>query len=226
MSSTDKSHTENTENFHHACASLGTEAQNIKEPDSDPRVRAKKALENYAVDLTEQAQSGDLSPVLGCDNDIRRVVDVLARSTKNNPILIGEPGLGMTRIVEGLAHQMIERSVPPSLQCKLFSLKLDSFIAGVHPQDEIERRLKVFLMNVNDSQENVILFIDRIHTVWGTGESKEAAALLKAMVVRNELRCIGTSNYTAYRGIEKDPAFKPYFQELFISKRSSVDILH
>lgn len=182
-----------------------------------------EALSKYAIDLTQMAQSGKLDPVIGRDDEIRRVIRVLARRTKNNPVLIGEPGVGKTAIVEGLARRIIERDVPQSLQCKLFSLDMGALIAGAKFRGEFEERLKAVLKEVKESEEGIILFIDEVHTVLGAGKgegSMDAANLLKPMLARGELRCIGATTLTEYREIEKDPAFERRFQKVDVGEPS------
>ncbi|KAI9032912.1 putative HSP100 protein [Phycomyces nitens] len=182
-----------------------------------------EALSKYAIDLTEMAQSGKLDPVIGRDDEIRRVIRVLARRTKNNPVLIGEPGVGKTAIVEGLARRIVECDVPQTLQCKLFCLDMGALVAGAKYRGEFEERLKAVLKEVKDSKEGVILFIDEIHTVLGAGKgegSMDAANLLKPMLARGELRCIGATTLTEYRQIEKDPAFERRFQRVDVGEPS------
>ncbi|KAI9313350.1 putative HSP100 protein [Dichotomocladium elegans] len=182
-----------------------------------------EALSKYAIDLTQMAQTGKLDPVIGRDDEIRRVIRVLARRTKNNPVLIGEPGVGKTAIVEGLARRIVERDVPQNLQCKLFSLDMGALIAGAKYRGEFEERLKAVLKEVKESQDGVILFIDEIHTVLGAGKSEgsmDAANLLKPMLARGELRCIGATTLTEYRQIEKDPAFERRFQKVDVGEPS------
>lgn len=191
--------------------------------DSKNAEEVYEALSKYAIDLTQMAQSGKLDPVIGRDDEIRRVIRVLARRTKNNPVLIGEPGVGKTAIVEGLARRIIERDVPQSLQCKLFSLDMGALIAGAKYRGEFEERLKAVLKEVKESEEGVILFIDEIHTVLGAGKgegSMDAANLLKPMLARGELRCIGATTLTEYREIEKDPAFERRFQKVDVGEPS------
>ncbi|CAO3623321.1 unnamed protein product [Cunninghamella blakesleeana] len=193
------------------------------------RVESKNAeavydsLSKYAIDLTAMAQSGKLDPVIGRDMEILRTIRVLARRTKNNPVLIGEPGVGKTAIVEGLARRIVEKDVPQSLQCKLFSLDMGALIAGAKYRGEFEERLKAVLNEVKESEEGVILFIDEIHTVLGAGKgegSMDAANLLKPMLARGELRCIGATTLTEYREIEKDPAFERRFQKVDVGEPS------
>ncbi|KAL1927179.1 hypothetical protein VTP01DRAFT_5142 [Rhizomucor pusillus] len=191
--------------------------------DSKNAEEVYEALSKYAIDLTQMAQSGKLDPVIGRDDEIRRVIRVLARRTKNNPVLIGEPGVGKTAIVEGLARRIVERDVPQTLQCKLFALDMGALIAGAKYRGEFEERLKAVLKEVKESQDGVILFIDEIHTVLGAGKgegSMDAANLLKPMLARGELRCIGATTLTEYREIEKDPAFERRFQKVDVGEPS------
>ncbi|ORX55658.1 putative HSP100 protein [Hesseltinella vesiculosa] len=191
--------------------------------DSKNAEESFEALSKYAIDLTAMAQSGKLDPVIGRDDEIRRVIRVLARRTKNNPVLIGEPGVGKTAIVEGLARRIVEHDVPQTLQCKLFSLDMGALIAGAKYRGEFEERLKSVLNEVKESEEGVILFIDEIHTVLGAGKgegSMDAANLLKPMLARGELRCIGATTLSEYREIEKDPAFERRFQKVDVGEPS------
>ncbi|OBZ87908.1 hypothetical protein A0J61_04043 [Choanephora cucurbitarum] len=191
--------------------------------DSKNAEEVYEALAKYAIDLTQMAQAGKLDPVIGRDDEIRRVIRVLARRTKNNPVLVGEPGVGKTAIVEGLARRIVERDVPQSLQCKLFSLDMGALIAGAKYRGEFEERLKAVLKEVKESKEGVILFIDEIHTVLGAGKaegSMDAANLLKPMLARGELRCVGATTITEYREIEKDPAFERRFQKVDVGEPS------
>lgn len=206
-----------------ALQSAVTQVRGNRRVDSKNAEEVYEALSKYAIDLTQMAQSGKLDPVIGRDDEIRRVIRVLARRTKNNPVLIGEPGVGKTAIVEGLARRIIERDVPQSLQCKLFSLDMGALIAGAKYRGEFEERLKAVLKEVKDSEEGVILFIDEIHTVLGAGKSEgsmDAANLLKPMLARGELRCIGATTLTEYREIEKDPAFERRFQKVDVGEPS------
>ncbi|KAI7903441.1 P-loop containing nucleoside triphosphate hydrolase protein [Cokeromyces recurvatus] len=200
-----------------------THVRGNRRVDSKNAEEVYEALAKYAIDLTQMAQTGKLDPVIGRDDEIRRVIRVLARRTKNNPVLIGEPGVGKTAIVEGLARRIIERDVPQSLQCKLFSLDMGALIAGAKYRGEFEERLKAVLKEVKESEEGVILFIDEIHTVLGAGKgegSMDAANLLKPMLARGELRCIGATTLTEYREIEKDPAFERRFQKVDVGEPS------
>ncbi|MFM7716851.1 MAG: AAA family ATPase, partial [Microcystis sp.] len=154
-----------------------------------------EALEKSGRDLTQLAREGKLDPVIGRDDEIRRTIQILSRRTKNNPVLIGEPGVGKTAIVEGLAQRIINRDVPESLLDRtLISLDLGGLIAGAKYRGEFEERLKAVLKEVTDSQGNIIMFIDEIHTVVGAGATQgamDAGNLLKPMLARGELRCIG-----------------------------------
>lgn len=191
--------------------------------DSKNAEEVYEALSKYAIDMTKMAQEGKLDPVIGRDDEIRRVIRVLARRTKNNPVLIGEPGVGKTAIVEGLARRIVERDVPQTLQCKLFALDMGALVAGAKYRGEFEERLKAVLKEVKESEEGIILFIDEIHTVLGAGKgegSMDAANLLKPMLARGELRCIGATTLTEYRQIEKDPAFERRFQKVDVGEPS------
>lgn len=185
------------------------------------------ALNKYGHDMVEQAVVGKLDPVIGRDEEIRRVIRVLARRTKNNPVLIGPPGVGKTAIVEGLAQRIARGDVPESLKCRLFSLDMGALVAGAKYRGEFEERLKAVLNEVQSAQGSVILFIDEIHLVLGAGKtegSMDAANLLKPMLARGELRCIGATTLEEYRKhVEKDAAFERRFQPVYVGEPSVPD---
>jgi ATP-dependent Clp protease ATP-binding subunit ClpB len=189
-----------------------------------------EALGKYGRDLTELAKLGKLDPVIGRDEEIRRVVQVLSRRSKNNPVLIGEPGVGKTAIAEGLAQRIINNDVPESLKNRqLISLDIGSLIAGAKYRGEFEERLRTVIKEVTESDGQIILFIDEIHTVVGAGSregSMDAGNLLKPMLARGELRCIGASTLDEYRKhIEKDPALERRFQQVYIAQPSVEDTI-
>jgi len=189
-----------------------------------------EALEKYGRELTELARIGKLDPVIGRDDEIRRTIQILSRRTKNNPVLIGEPGVGKTAIVEGLAQRIVNRDVPESLRDrKLVALDMGALIAGAKYRGEFEERLKAVLKEVTESQGNIILFIDEIHTVVGAGAtqgSMDAGNLLKPMLARGELRCIGATTLDEYRKyIEKDAALERRFQEVLVDEPTVEDTI-
>jgi ATP-dependent Clp protease ATP-binding subunit ClpB len=188
------------------------------------------ALEKYGRDLTEQAKAGKLDPVIGRDEEIRRVVQVLSRRTKNNPVLIGEPGVGKTAIAEGLAQRIINGDVPESLKDRrLISLDMGSLIAGAKYRGEFEDRLRAVLREVTSSAGQIVLFIDELHTVVGAGSSTgttDASNLLKPMLARGELRCIGATTIDEYRKhIEKDAALERRFQQVYVGQPTVEDTI-
>jgi len=189
-----------------------------------------QALEKFGRDLTEQAREGKLDPVIGRDEEIRRVVQVLSRRTKNNPVLIGEPGVGKTAIAEGLAQRIINGDVPESLKNRqLISLDIGGLIAGAKYRGEFEDRLRSVLREVTESGGQIVLFIDELHTVVGTGASQgtmDAGNLLKPMLARGELRCIGATTLDEYRKhIEKDAALERRFQQVYVDQPSVDDAI-
>jgi len=195
--------------------------------DQDPEGKFR-SLEKYTIDLTQRARQGKLDPVIGRDDEVRRVMQVLSRRTKNNPVLIGEPGTGKTAIVEGLAGRIVEGDVPDSLKGKrLLVLDMGSLVAGAKFRGEFEERLKSVIKEVTSSDGSIILFIDELHTVMGAGAAEggtDASNLLKPALARGELRTIGATTLDEYRKhIEKDAAFERRFQQVMVSEPSVED---
>ena len=182
-----------------------------------------EALEKYGRDLVEAVKKGALDPVIGRDEEIRRVIRILSRKTKNNPVLIGEPGVGKTAIVEGLAHRIVRGDVPEGLKDKtVFSLDMSALVAGAKYRGEFEERLKAVLKEIQDSDGQVLLFIDELHTIVGTGKAEgaiDAGNMLKPMLARGELHCIGATTLDEYRQyLEKDPALERRFQPVMVEQ--------
>ena len=197
--------------------------------DQEPEARYQ-SLEKYAIDLVEKARNGKLDPVIGRDNEIRRVIQVLSRRTKNNPVLIGQPGVGKTAIAEGLALRIVQNDVPNSLRNKrVVALDMGALIAGAKFRGEFEDRLKAVLKEVTEAAGEIVLFIDELHTVIGAGAAEggsDAANLLKPALARGELHCIGATTLDEYRKyIEKDAALERRFQPVYVEQPSVEDTI-
>jgi ATP-dependent Clp protease ATP-binding subunit ClpB len=202
-------------------------SQRVTTPNPETTYRA---LEQYGRDLTELARQGKLDPVIGRDEEIRRVIQVLSRRTKNNPVLIGEPGVGQTAIVDGLAQRIVRGDVPEGLKDKhIIALDMGALVAGAKYRGEFEERLKAVLKEVQDAHGQIILFVDEVHTVVGAGAAEgamDASNMLKPMLARGELHMIGATTLGEYRKyIEKDPALERRFQPVFVGEPSVEDTI-
>jgi ATP-dependent Clp protease ATP-binding subunit ClpB len=212
---------------------LATAVQEVRGPhrvtDQNPEDKYQ-ALETYGRDLTVAAEQGKLDPVIGRDDEVRRVIQVLSRRTKNNPVLIGEPGVGKTAIAEGLAQRIVAGDVPEGLKDrKVWSLDIGALLAGAKYRGEFEERLKAVLAEIKESDGRIVLFIDELHTIVGAGAAEgavDAANLLKPMLARGELRCIGATTLDEYRKhIEKDAALERRFAPVLVGEPTVADTI-
>src|SRR6266513_4026837 len=197
---------------------------------AQPQEEEQSPLQRFGRDLTESAEEGKLDPVIGRDEEIRRVIQVLSRRTKNNPVLIGEPGVGKTAIVEGLAQRIVAGDVPEGLKGKrLLAIDIGAMVAGSKYRGEFEDRLKAVLREITESEGEIICFIDELHTLVGAGAAEgavDAANMLKPALARGELRCVGATTLDEYRKhIEKDPALERRFQTVMVREPSVEDTI-
>lgn len=201
----------------------GTKRIDSKTADAE---QENENLKKFTIDMTSMAREGKIDPVIGREEEIRRVIRILSRRTKNNPVLIGEPGVGKTTVVEGLAQRIVNADVPANLAaCKLLSLDVGALVAGSKFRGEFEERMKGVLKEIEDSKEMIVLFVDEMHLLMGAGSSGEggmdAANLLKPMLARGQLHCIGATTLAEYRKyIEKDQAFERRFQQVLVKEPS------
>ena len=206
-----------------------TEVRGSQRVTSSTPESSYEALEKYGRDLVSEARSGRLDPVIGRDEEIRRVIQILSRKTKNNPVLIGDPGVGKTAIVEGLAQRIVRRDVPEGLRDKtVFALDMGSLVAGAKYRGEFEERLKAVLQEIRTAEGRILLFIDELHTVVGAGAAEgamDAGNMLKPMLARGELHCIGATTLDEYRTIEKDAALERRFQPIVVDEPSVEDTI-
>ena len=201
--------------------------ETVDNPDAEQN---RQALEKFTIDLTARAEAGKLDPVIGRDDEIRRTIQVLQRRTKNNPVLIGEPGVGKTAIIEGLAQRIVNAEVPEGLKNKrLLSLDLGALLAGAKYRGDFEERLKAVLNELVKQEGRIILFIDEIHTMVGAGKAEgamDAGNMLKPALARGELHCVGATTLDEYRQfIEKDAALERRFQKVLVDEPSDIDTI-